>query len=280
VRFDPRVVDRQLWPRNDDALARIEDAALNASQPPEQWLYDGWLLRCSPGKARRARSVQAVAAGRIELEEKIAHCAAFYRQRRLPLLFRITPFSQPAALDEALADAGLDAFDETRVMTLALDRLDTPARSGDDAAAIEPVAAERFAEELGRLRGSPATQVRAHAARLAAAADPGAAIRVLWCDQGQVLGAGQVILEGDAVGLYDVVTHEAARGRGIARRLSGHLLAQARAAGARTAYLQVDSGNEPARQVYRRLGFVDRYAYWYRWPSASSDELEAMEERA
>jgi ribosomal protein S18 acetylase RimI-like enzyme len=32
------------------------------------------------------------------------------------------------------------------------------------------------------------------------------------------------------------------------------------------AYLQVDAANDPARAVYRRLGFVDAYPYHYRSP--------------
>ena len=42
-------------------LSRIEDAALNASAPPQQRWVDGWLLRYSPGRAKRARCVNAVA---------------------------------------------------------------------------------------------------------------------------------------------------------------------------------------------------------------------------
>ena len=37
--------------------ARVEEAGLNALQTQRQLFYDGWLLRLSPGKARRARSV-------------------------------------------------------------------------------------------------------------------------------------------------------------------------------------------------------------------------------
>ena len=49
--------------RDPDLLSRIEDAGLNASAPPQQRWLDGWLLRFSPGKAKRARCVNAVAAG-------------------------------------------------------------------------------------------------------------------------------------------------------------------------------------------------------------------------
>ena len=41
-------------------------------------------------------------------------------------------------------------------------------------------------------------------------------------------------------------------------------LAQAAAAGARVAYLQVEAGNHPALKLYGRLGFVDGYTYHYR----------------
>jgi ribosomal protein S18 acetylase RimI-like enzyme len=38
----------------------------------------------------------------------------------------------------------------------------------------------------------------------------------------------------------------------------------ARELGARHAYLQVDSANQPARALYRHFGFEERYVYWYR----------------
>ena len=60
-------------------LARIEDAALTASQPREQAFHDGWLLRYANGKAKRARSVNMIGAGERALDDKLAYCAAFYR---------------------------------------------------------------------------------------------------------------------------------------------------------------------------------------------------------
>jgi hypothetical protein len=55
----------------DILLSRIEDAGINASAPPQQRWLDGWLLRFSPGKAKRARCVQAVADGRLPLAERL-----------------------------------------------------------------------------------------------------------------------------------------------------------------------------------------------------------------
>ncbi len=97
-------------------LSRIEDAGLNASAPPQQRWLDGWLLRYCPGKAKRARCINALAAGRLPLPTRLDLAAAVFRDAGLPLVFRVTPFSQPAGLDQQLSERGLHAFDDTHVM--------------------------------------------------------------------------------------------------------------------------------------------------------------------
>ena len=82
-------------------------------------------------------------------------------------------------------------------------------------------------------------------------------------DDGQVLACAQTAAEADLVGLYDVFTAPAARGQGLAGWLCATLLAQAAAASARVAYLQVDAANTAALQTYRRLGFIDAFGYHY-----------------
>ena len=102
------------WPQT--LLSRVEDAGINASAPPQQRWVDGWLLRYSPGKAKRARCVQAVAAGRLPLDERLALCRAVFDAAGLPMLLRITPYSLPVGLDEALAARGYGLLDDTRVI--------------------------------------------------------------------------------------------------------------------------------------------------------------------
>ena len=53
---------------------RLEELGLNSSAPPGQLVYDGWLLRMLRGKAKRARSVNAVYPSKAELATKIAYC--------------------------------------------------------------------------------------------------------------------------------------------------------------------------------------------------------------
>lgn len=249
-------------PRFDaDALSRVEDAGLNASAPPQQLWLDGWLVRFCPGKAKRARCINAVAAGRLPVAEKLVLAAEVYRNASLPLVVRITPFSQPAGLDDMLDKLGLARFDNTAVMVADLQHasLDDALPPGTQ---LSPAGAADYARIVGTLRGSPESQQRAHAERVAHSPVPyqGWVLR----RDDRVLACGQFAREGQLVGLYDVFTDPAARGHGLARQLCAQLLRQAQAEGARQAYLQVDVDNSAARAVYHRLGFVDGYGYHYR----------------
>jgi ribosomal protein S18 acetylase RimI-like enzyme len=272
--LDPSTIGRALRQVRDPLLARVEEAGLNAAQPREQLLLDGWLLRFSPGKARRARSVQAIADGAMPLPEKLALCRRWYERFRLPLLVRVTPFSLPSSLDARLADQGFVAYDETRVMTCALVG-DAPT---DDRVALHQVDVIAFAEAVGRLRGSPSEQSEAHGSRMLDNPLRESTVRLVGtAADGSLVVAGQAVVQDDLVGLYDIVTDTARRGLGYGRALSRRLLAVAAPMGATTAYLQVDAGNVPARRVYSSLGFEDRYAYWYRRPADVVDRILAQE---
>ena len=241
-------------------LARIEDAGLNASAPPQQRVLDGWLLRFSPGKAKRARCINALCAGRLPLAEKLALCEQAYVNAALPMIVRITPFSEPPQLDETLAAMSLRRFDDTRVMVLPDLRALDASKPGDPT--LQPVTSQDYAHEIGALRGSPAAQRTAHAERLRHAPVPyrGFVLR----RDGETLACGQYVVESGVVGLYDVFTAPAVRGQGIASALCKALLLRAREDGAERAYLQVEADNGAARAAYHRLGFADAYAYHYR----------------
>jgi GNAT superfamily N-acetyltransferase len=116
--------------------------------------------------------------------------------------------------------------------------------------------------------------VRAHERRLLASTLRETTIRYAAYSNDRAVAAGQTVVEGDLAGLYDIVTATDARGQGLGTGISRWLLAAAEERGAGTAYLQVDAGNAAARSIYAKLGFVDRYAYWYRRPAGVVGELQ------
>ena len=245
-------------------LCRVEDAGINASAPPQQRWVDGWLVRYNPGKAKRARCINAVAPGRLPLADKLHLAAQIFAEARLPMVVRITPFSQPTGLDKHLAAAGFGQIDDTRVMVCntpadVLDKSDLP--TGTEWVSLP---AAEFAQAVGALRGSPPEQRAAHAQRLLASPVPyhGYAIRRL--TDHAVLACGQFAREGEFVGLYDVTTAAECRNQGLATALCKRLLSTSFCQGAKVAYLQVEGDNGPARHIYARMGFQDGYAYHYR----------------
>lgn len=271
--FDPAAIPDVLRTTRDALAARIEDAALTASQPSQQSFYDGWLLRYSPGRAKRARSVNAVAAGELPLAEKLGHCRDFYARNGLPCVFRMTPFSQPARLDAQLAAAGYAAADESRVMTLALADVADVATAGPTPRDLD---AAGFAAVLADLHELDASRRAAESDRIARSALAGVYLAAF--DGEAPIACGSLIVEGEIAGIFGMVTRPALRGRGLATHIVAALLQRASAAGVRTVYLQVDAGNAPARRAYSKFGFADRYAYWYRYAPLGAGE-ESMIKR-
>ena len=265
--LDPASIPAPLRQTSDVLAARIEDASLAVSQPAQQSFFDGWLLRYSPGKAKRARSINSIGAGVLPLAAKLSHCVDFYQQRGLPCLFRITPFSQPRNLDAELAASGFGAHQDTRVMTVALSDVE---RSAPQSAA-QSVNVEQFAAAFCTLHGLDPAKAIAERERYARAA--GRSAFVVQFDGDVLVACGSVALEGKLAGVFGMVTAVEYRGRGVATAIVAKLLDDARAAGAESAYLQVEADNAPARRAYSKFGFKDCYAYWYRAPAGSENNL-------
>ncbi len=237
-------------------LRRIEELGLNSSAPPAQLMYDGWLLRLMPGQAKRARSVNAAYPSTLPLGEKVAYCARLYREHGLPLVFRITPFSEPATLDAELERLGYPQFDPTAVEVAAIE----PETLQPGPTEVLPLPA--WVEAVGELRGSPPEHRSSHLARLQAC--PLSHRSLVIRHEGRVVATGLTIVEDGWAGLFDIVTGSGALRQGYGRQLVHGLLLAAWSLGARRAYLQVTVDNTPARALYARLGFRERYQYWYR----------------
>jgi ribosomal protein S18 acetylase RimI-like enzyme len=243
------------------AVARIEEASLNATTVLEQQLYRGWLVRWAPSAAKRARSINILSPSAVALDERLEYVASVYERARLPLIFRLTHACPDPALEPELEKRGYQAYGRTLVMTVPLDDIE----SNDGASThlrLYETDVETFAREVGKMKGASAPYVAEHAQRLAAIAVPKRPL--LAYSDNVCVGAALAVLDDALVGVFDVIADATLRRQGIATALLRSQFQDAARRGARQAYLQVESGNDAAHRLYERFGFTHHHDYWYR----------------
>lgn len=251
-------------------IARIEEASLNATVVPEQQLYNGWVVRWADSAAKRARSVNILAPSAAPLDERLDYVADIYKRHDLPLLFRVADACPDATLEGDLAARGFTPFGHTLVMTAAMRQAnDIAARQGQGARQLRTVDEHAFAAQVGRIKGASAQYIAEHALRLSSIALPKQML-LAYDDQGCV-GAALGVFDGKLMGIFDVVCDAAHRRQGIATQLLRAQLQEGDKRGATQAYLQVETGNLPARALYARYGFTNHHQYWYMAPADGRD---------
>jgi N-acetylglutamate synthase len=243
-------------------LARVrglEERAFNAWPALQTILMDGWVLRFSGGFTKRANSVNAWAPSSTASE--IADAAGpLYASQGLPLIMRLSPLAGPTA-DAELGARSFARVDETIVMTASL------AHAAADPHIVltaKPTAAwlDGFSAANGAANGTPAAHNHTHAAMLGQLRCPAAFATAM--SDGKPAGFGMAAAERGMVGLFDIVTVEAARRQGIGWRVASSLMAWGQTQGASAAYLQVVASNAPAASMYATQGFTEAYRYHYR----------------
>ncbi|HEX7747227.1 MAG TPA: GNAT family N-acetyltransferase [Bordetella sp.] len=252
-------------------IARIEEAALNATVVPEQQLYNGWVVRWADSAAKRARSVNILAPSTVALDERLDYVAGIYKQHDLPLLFRLAEGCPDSTLEGALAARGFKSFGHTLVMTASMRHAnDIAARQEQGTRQLRAVDEQTFAAQVGRLKGASAQYIAEHALRLSSVAVPK---QMLLAYTGQVcVGAALGVFDGKLMGIFDVISDPAHRRQGIAAQLLRAQLQEGDKQGAAQAYLQVETSNQPARALYARYGFTNHHQYWYMSLASGHDD--------
>ena len=243
---------------------RLEEVLLNATAPPEQLLYDGWLLRLSREHIKRASSVNVLSPSTMPLAEKVDECERGYRNRGLVPIFRLASLATEPELDAELEERGYTVFELSLVQVASLAAL-APGSKASPGLRFETMEMEPWVAMVGRMRGWPEHDVTAHIRRMVSS--PLHSLCVSLMAGEEVVSCGLVTLEGDYAGLFDIYTPPEHRAKGLATALCQRLLEMGRERGATVGWLSVLATNEPALEVYRRLGFETAYEYWYRVPS-------------
>jgi N-acetylglutamate synthase len=251
-------------------LARV---TARAWRPVESEPLGEWELRAAVGPnaagrpvgfTRRANSVLPLGDPGIPLKEAFSTVRAWYAERGLPALVQAA--TGAADTQEELC-AALEADGWTREVSAVV-------RTGP----LTPLADAAPA-------GSPAGEHRVAVARTPDGTGPGwldryrpgapagpHALRVLesgpsvWfaavAGEGRVpVAVGRCVVDGRWAGFSAVETDPLHRRRGLATAVMAALARQALAEGASASWLQVETGNAPARVLYDGLGFTDHHLY-------------------
>jgi GNAT superfamily N-acetyltransferase len=237
----------------------MEEVSFRALPALETRVYDGWVLRMANGYTRRANSVNPVYGSSLDVREKIALCEAIYMEWETRLVFKMTDAVYPADLDETLDAQGITKEAPTSVQTLDLTTCD-PQLNVD--VTVDNALSEAWMADFARLNAVADHHVPTLRQILERIEPETCYVAVKSGDETVAVGLG--VIDGDFMGLFDIVTDANYRRRGYGRALMDALLYHGKANGATTAYLQVMTVNDPALTLYKEIGFREAYQYWYR----------------
>lgn len=232
-------------------------------------MIDGWSAGLSPGLAKRSRCINAFYPSSRAFEINLAEAKRAFTLAGLPCIFRITPFVNDSMLDQRLEALGYVKYDAADVQVMDLEALDVSHVRETAALFSLETNLQTAAQWVAEMRGDNATETAGLAERWRLSVATVLPSFAFGANEVRV-ARSVVIREHDHIGIFDVGTVAAHLNKGYATALLAQQLCDAKASGARVAYLQVRSDN-PARRIYERFGFRTAYQYWYRALPADAD---------
>ena len=240
-------------------IVALEDIAARAWPAASTGRLGGWRLYASSGFSGRINACWPLEDPGLPVDEAVDAVEAWYAARGLPPVFKtVEAAAAPAGLTARLGGLGYRSRTETIMMTGPVGGVgpDLGVRIARD---VDPAFAAVFsatASDPGDARERLETLARIPSPRGFGRLDA----------DGGPAAIGACAVEGEHAGVFAMRTDPRFRRRGLARAILGALLADAAAAGAVTAWLQVEADNAPAIAMYAAAGFSEayRYRYWAR----------------
>ncbi len=243
-------------------VRRFEAAGFRA-WPAASLHYDrAWLIRLTGGHpAKRLNSINVLDPGdNQDIGERIAAAASRFEEFGRPLTFRVSPLAGRPVRDY-LDSQNWTRFDESLVMTLALDEID-----------FEQVISQIPLRDTARFISAAMTvsdfepSVRPGLTQVVSSIEPESGLFLIE-DGDKPVASAICVHDGELAGLFQVASSFGQRGKGFGRRVVLSAIKWSRMRGARIAWLQVDADNQAAIGLYRSIGFNEVYRYHYRQPA-------------
>lgn len=237
----------------------IEELSLNAWVSLQTVLYDGWIIRFANGYTKRANSVNPLYPTHLNVPEKLQFCEKLYHERKLPVVFKITPAVYPRNLDDILNECGYQKDSPTSVQTMDLKKINLQL-------SFETDAQEHLTDEWldSYCEMSSISEIQKGTLQKILLNIVPSHCFVSIKSGSRVVACGLGVLQSDFLGLFDIVTDKDFRNHGYGNKIVKSILAWGKHRKAKNAYLQVMVDNASALHLYSKIGFKERYQYWYR----------------
>jgi N-acetylglutamate synthase len=241
-------------------VRRLEELAFAGWPALESRDVAGWRLRFAGGYTKRANSINALGPDAMADPATIEVFEQSYRERGQLPIWRLSPLA-PAAIGGVLAGRGYRPIERSLLQVCPLRAGFAPAPEVQ----IHPQPTAAWIEAF--CTHSPVRPEHRDPMRRMLSAIPTAGFAFVE-EAGRPMAMAIGAVQGDHMGLFDVLVMPHARRRGLARKVTESLYAWAWGQGAHSAYLQVVATNAAAMPLYEAQGFRTVYAYEYRVPSA------------
>ncbi len=253
-----RVYECSVRSKAINEILLYEELSMNAHPAIRTQMYDGWVLRFANGYTNRANSINPLYLSTIPLEEKVVFCEELYTAQGLPTVYKLT-LDSPQSLDKILGEKNYKKVTPTNIMTKPLAAIDGFTSKTTICQGIT----KTWQDNYFRLNGIVDSQKMKTAAIIQSNIQNKVLCGMIE-ENGKIVACGLCVIERGYAGLYDIVVDSSYRGNGYGFDVCSSLLNTAVDLGAKTAYLQVIAENVPAIALYQKLGFEDKYQYWYR----------------
>ncbi|MDP4089243.1 MAG: GNAT family N-acetyltransferase [Bacillota bacterium] len=237
----------------------IEELSFNAWPSIETLVYDGWILRFANGYTKRSNSVNPLYPSKEDPVKKIETCEELFHFRKLPVVFKLTSDPSAKKLDELLGQKGYITIDHTSVRVADISEVPSIIMKN---IVIYTSLEEKWLQDYCRLNEIRYEHMDILKLLLNSIAPEKYFISLV--KDGEAIACGLGVVENGYIGLFDIVVDKSHRGKGYGQQLILDLLELGRKRGARFSYLQVVARNIPAVHLYSKLGYKEKYRYWYR----------------
>lgn len=241
-------------------IQKIEALSMNAQPALKTVQKDGWILRFANGCTKRANSINPLYPACEELERKMEACEQMYCKQNLPVVYKLTAAACPSELDCSLHAKGYDYVGGTSVQTLSLSQIGEKPKADVESCHRQDRKWFDHYCHWNRVREADRQTLKQMFDNIVAET----CYMLIKDKDGTPCACGLGVLEDGYIGLFNIVTNKKERKQGYGTQLIQSLLHWGKENGAAFAYLQVVRENKPALALYTKLGFEEKYTYWYR----------------